>query len=313
MRRASCSLFSSLVLSAGLLFIADHAQAVLYTDIVIFGDSLSDPGNLYANTGYPPAPYFNGQFSNGPVWASTFAQHFGFNGGPLSSGGHNYAFAGATTGPTGTPTNAPTLLAQEANYLTAHGGTGDPNALYVVFGGANDIRDALLSNDPSLIASGVGNVVNIITSLYGAGARNILVANVPNVGSTPLLAAEGPIAQVAGTFFSTSWNNALSTALGGFAGLPGLDLDLLDIFGLEAAVLSNPAAFGYTNTTQACYDGVNKCNNPDEYLYWDNFHPTESGHLLIAQAAITAVPEPATVLLFGFGLLGFAIWQRRAL
>src|SRR5262245_57408042 len=125
MRVANRGLVSSLILFAGLVSVAGLAVAVPYTDIVVFGDSLSDAGNFYEANAYPPPPYFNGQFSNGPVWATTFSQHFGFSGAPSSAGGQNYAYAGATTGPTGVATTAPSLLAQESSYLATHGGVGD--------------------------------------------------------------------------------------------------------------------------------------------------------------------------------------------
>ncbi|MES2354902.1 MAG: SGNH/GDSL hydrolase family protein [Pseudomonadota bacterium] len=311
MSRTIRGVISSLAISISLSFVTGHAEATPYTDVVIFGDSISDTGNLFASTGFPPPPYFNGQFSNGPVWASAFSQHFGSSGAPLSQGGSNYAFAGATTGPTGVPSGAPTLTLQEQNYLTTHGGVSNPNALYVIFGGGNDIADALTLNDPNLIVSGVANVANIVNSLYGTGARNILVVNAPDIGRTPLVASMGANAQLFGTLFSTSWNSALSTTLDALNELPNLDLDQLDLFGLETTVLNNPAAYGYTNTTQPCFDGVTVCANPNAYFYWDAFHPSASVQAVIAEAAVNAVPEPATKLLMGLGLLGFAIRRKR--
>jgi phospholipase/lecithinase/hemolysin len=311
MNRTIRSMLSSLALSVSLSFVSGYAEATPYTNVVIFGDSLSDTGNLYASTGFPPPPYFNGQFSNGPVWASAFSQHFGASGAPLSQGGSNYAYAGATTGLTGVPSGAPTLTAQEQNYLVSHGGLSDQNALYVIFGGGNDIADALTLNNSNLIANGIANVTNIVTSLYATGARNILVVNAPDIGRTPVVSAMGANAQLFGTLFSTSWNSGLSAALDVLDGLPNLNLDQLDLFGLETTVINNAAAYGYTNTTQPCFDGVSVCANPNAYFYWDTFHPSASVHALIAEAAINAVPEPATGLLMGLGLLGFVIRQKR--
>ena len=42
-----------------------------YSSLFVFGDSLSDVGNVFLATGgqQPASPYANGQFSNGPIWA----------------------------------------------------------------------------------------------------------------------------------------------------------------------------------------------------------------------------------------------------
>ena len=86
----------------GALFLSlASAQASAYSQLYVFGDSLSDTGNLFAATGgtNPIPPYFNGRFSNGPVWVETLAASLGLPVNPSLLGGTNYAFAGAVTGP----------------------------------------------------------------------------------------------------------------------------------------------------------------------------------------------------------------------
>src|SRR5438270_12307648 len=68
-------------------------SAATYSSVVVFGDSLSDNGNLFAASGglVPQVPYYNGRFSNGPV---AVEQLSGLLGVPLL----DFALGGATTG-----------------------------------------------------------------------------------------------------------------------------------------------------------------------------------------------------------------------
>jgi phospholipase/lecithinase/hemolysin len=85
--------------AAALLFspVAAHAYSALY----VFGDSLSDAGNVYLGSGgdEPAAPYVNGQFSNGPIWVQDLSTHLGLGAvTPWLGGGNDYAFGGAVNG-----------------------------------------------------------------------------------------------------------------------------------------------------------------------------------------------------------------------
>ena len=140
-----------------------------FSKIYIFGDSLSDPGNIYALTGekamapyepVPSAPYAIGghQFSNGKTWAQHFARNLQLNKSGKAaygaSGQHgNYAFGG--TGLAG-PSLALSAVDQLMLFLGDHGGVVDGNALYVLQFGGNDVRDALETGDPVMAASIMG-------------------------------------------------------------------------------------------------------------------------------------------------------------
>lgn len=280
-----------------------------YSDIVVFGDSLSDSGNAFLATGAPSAPYYNGQYSNGPIWEVTFAQHFGLSSTPALAGGGNYAIAGAATGDTGTGRASPSLLTQQAGYLATHSNHATADALYVIFGGGNDLADALTTANPALVSQGVANVTQMVGDLYDAGARNILVVNSVDIGLTPRVAAFGSAAQTNASLLSVAWNNALSASLASYKSAAGLDLDIFDLFSLQHNVMANAADYGISNTTSACFNSVTVCAQPNSYMYWDDFHPTAAVHNLIAQGAIDAlapVPEPRLALLFlvGLGILG---------
>src|SRR5215213_5904819 len=83
------------------LLLAPVIFAGPFTDLVVFGDSLSDIGNIaqapFINT---PGPfYWNGRFSNGPVHAETLATGLGLPAlnRSTASGGNDFAYGGATT------------------------------------------------------------------------------------------------------------------------------------------------------------------------------------------------------------------------
>lgn len=299
------------VLAAAMI---SSSAAASYSQVVFFGDSLSDTGNLYTANGVPVSPpYYNGQFSNGPVWTSVFANALGFSAAPSIAGGNNYAWAGATVMDYDRPT--PELPQQLMQYFGSTGGSADSGALYVILGGANDINDASLNPataGANLVAAAHA-VDTMVDSLYSAGARNILVGLLPNVGLTPMAISGGPAAAAGATALSQLFNSTLLSLLATTeAASTELDIDVFDLFALLNDAVANPASFGFTDVSTPCKSGPNGypgsiCSNPDEYLFWDSFHPTAAAHALIAQAALNAIPEPGTVLLFALALAGLLL------
>lgn len=305
-------------ITALLSLLAPAGAQAGFTNIYFFGDSLTDTGNLFAATGgaVPSNPtYFNGRFSNGPVWAEYFADALGLAGAadPAFLGGGNYAVAGATISDFGRA--QPELPQQLAGYLGTTGGVADANALYVIMGGSNDVVDALQTADP---AAAMGNsavlLSGMISDLYGAGARNLLISLIPDIGATPRLVEEGPLASTAATQLSIGFNLALQAILDSLEPLADLNLYELDLFGLQAGVLADPAGFGFSNVSDPCKEGElglppdpalgeTLCSNAGDYFYYDAFHPTTGVHQLIALAALNAVPEPGTLALVALALL----------
>ena len=280
---------------------ASAASAQTYSRLVVFGDSLSDNGNLYAISGQPTSPpYFQGRFSNGPV----FTELLGFSAGRYTAGAPvtgsvNYAFGGARTDNAALP---PGMRNQLLAY-TGGGGTFGANDLVSVLGGANNLFQRLtqfaslppaqqaVTNpqgyvQPTALAA-AADINFIVNSVAGAGAGTILVSNLPRLGITPQFnqgpaAALSPLADFAGT----SFNSALSAGLFGVAAAnPNSNIILMDLYKISDPLAGNPGAFGLTNATDACFNGVTVCANPDGYLYWDGVHPTAAGHRLIAALA----------------------------
>lgn len=315
--------------AAALAGLASGASAYPFDGLYIFGDSLSDGGNnalvigadptqvITGNSYIPSQPYASQQYTNGNVWAYSFASAIGLGAyaAPSLAGGGNFAYGGARVRKDGSVGGFPPSLRTQANgYLGATGGTASSSALYVVAGGGNDARDALeaVAADPgnavSIIATAAltyaFNTGRIVDSLQAAGAQHIVVWDVPNLGITPAVSAEGSFASLLGNLVSKSMTNALTARMSGEAGV-----SLFDIYGLSSAWAADPGAFGFVNATDAC-GAIVGCD-PSTYAFWDGIHPTSAGHALIAEAMLAAVvPEPETVVLMvaGLALVG---WRAR--
>lgn len=321
------------------LFAALPAYAVPFTGIYFFGDSLTDTGNVtdtYATLPHPPgapatipgSPYFNGRASNGPLYADVLAAGLGFSASESATGGNNFAFGGARTryqlfGP---PYLG--LIDQVAQYR-ARPGPADPNALYVVWGGANNLQDILVgrTTDPlghaiPGIGGTLGDIGGLLASLYAEGARYLLVPNVPNLGRVPRIREAGPAAIGAGTFLAQTFNFGLTGLLDSFAAAhPDATLIRFDTFSAFEGIVANAASLGLTNLTDRCYTGDDLgftgggsvCSNPDAYLFWDGIHPTAFAHNILGQemlAVALAAPEPATIATVALGLMLLGLQRR---
>lgn len=136
----ACTILACLFLTS----LSAYAAKPAYDAIYVFGDSYCDVGNIYlATKGLDPLspPYFNGRFSNGPIWVEHVANAMGLPMLPSLAGGTDYALGGAwVTEPQ--VTSQGTILdvpQQVALYLSQHGNKADPKALYILEGGGNDI------------------------------------------------------------------------------------------------------------------------------------------------------------------------------
>ena len=264
-----------------------------FSQLFVFGDSLSDQGRLFAATNqqFPPdPPYFQGRISNGPVWIEEMAGRLDL---PLSLV-NNFSVAGATTSSANVNestlgTDLPGLADELQQYLAGlNGQPADPNALYVVWAGANDFF--LPFTDPAVvIGQAVTNLATTVGTLQAVGAQHILVVNLPDLGLTPYADSIGQAAQL--TALSAAFNSALQAALAG----PELRATFIDIFSTFQNVVANPATFGLTNVTDAAFNGAAVVGNPADYLFWDSVHPTAAGHQLIAEAMLDAISSEGEV------------------
>ncbi|MEP7354371.1 MAG: SGNH/GDSL hydrolase family protein, partial [Acidobacteriota bacterium] len=232
------------------------------TAVVVYGDSLSDNGNLYAASGntFPPSPpYFPGRRSNGPVAVEQLATDLGV---PLI----DYAWIGATTGignfgDGGTPTSVGGLnlpgLATELAFTQAGLGPLLSTGLFVVWGGPNDfLSPSVLDLTPqAVVTRAVTDLISIVTTLSSLGASHILVPGLPDLGLTPYFQSQGVLAAAQASALTDAFNALL------YANLPS-GATFFDTASYVRAIAANPAAFGLTNVTDACFNGITVCANP---------------------------------------------------
>jgi len=317
------TLFGRLLATAGVAVALSFVPlpAAAYSSLVIFGDSLSDSGNnalvlgtapdqvITGNSYIPTFPYASGVYSNGDVWATSFAAGLGLAALPSLAGGTNYAYGGAETHGLGFP---PNLQKQVSMYLgTAPADASD--ALFVIAGGGNNARAALeaIAGGASLPLTVATTAIRyahdvgvMVDALQAAGAQHIVVWNTPDLGLTPAVQAEGSLAATLGTLVADKMNDALAGRLAGEAGV-----STFDVFGLLDGVVANPGAYGLANVSDAC-GAILGCD-PSSYLFWDGIHPTSAGHAILANGMLAAVvPEPGTVWLFVIGVAGLALRRR---
>ena len=338
---ATTALVSVLALAGG----AQAATPSPFSGMTVFGDSLSDGGNISIAAGDTTLMRFT--TNPGLTTVENVAGYYGLPLTPSLLGGTNYAWGGAgvNTNAPDTPAGVPTITTQVDTYLAANPKV-NPNQLYSVFGGANDIfynaTSAAAGSVAATLTAGLSasqaqaidaaieklegvstlesstdafnNVtaaaaqeLTLIGNLQKAGARYILVFNLPDIGKTPEATADNAIvpgSSAALTTLSQGFNNVLNSGLKTL----GVGIIPVNTYALLNEVLASPALYGFVNTTVPACTTSSSINctpatlvNPtaaSNYVFADGVHPTTAAHALFAQyiEAEIAAPQQMSIL-----------------
>ncbi|BAZ13906.1 GDSL family lipase [Calothrix sp. NIES-4071] len=275
------------------------ASAASFSKFFIFGDSLSDAGNAYNGTlKQIPAspPYFEGRFSNGDIWTDYLGEQLNLEPALLTSlattspsQGINFAIGGSKSGQGNSfvPFLPLPGVLEQVQLLTSPlqklNTKLDSNALYAIWGGGNDYLSGVTDTNQT-----VNNLTSAVGLLTQAGAKNVMVLNLPDLGRTPQALNTGTNANL--TALTEKHNTTLKSALLPFSSNPELNIIPVDVKNLSDEIFANPQAFGVNNVTQACLNtNLSVCNNPSGFLFFDNIHPTTKFHNLLATEALSAI------------------------
>ena len=274
-----------------------QAQGIDFSSLVVFGDSLSDTDNLrnISPAFRPTAPYVNGRFSNGPVWAEDFAALSGLS---VTS----RAFGGARA----IRTTVIDLTSQVDAYLA--GGTRIPTERAVaIWIGGNDYAAVLSTPQANptaavqaAVAGTAGSIATQAGRLYNAGARSFILFNQAPFGAIPLTASLSAADRASANTVSELHAQAIRGVAAGLRG-QGATVTIVDVLSLFQSLAASPATYGFNNLTTPCYlptgpggslvaTGV--CSSASGLagtVFFDVLHPTANAHQLVAEFAYGTV------------------------
>lgn len=324
-------LFAAAAFLATLAACGSGRAAPIYDRLVVFGDSLSDAGNVFDLTSanpskYHPDPppvlgsppftaYFMGRASNGPNWVDHLADLLGLPRAAASlDGGLNYAYASAETGfgtnlryPSPTyPPNPPVTVLRVGAQIDAFAATQGhfkPEDVVTLWAGANDFKSVKGAADVIQI---VDNIEQHIRALNALGARTIIVPNQVDLSKPPYFHQPGSPPGAVIRALIDLFNSTLAARLEALTRDPTILARIVPVneFAALNAVFADPAAYGFTDITDPAltFDRTTGAFSevPDvgDYFWYDLIHPTTKAQAIFAEAAYAAlIPAPASLSL----------------
>lgn len=289
------------------LFSNSNAQESRFQELIVFGDSLSDTGNLASASLDFPFPFYENRISDGPVLVDYLAQQMNLSSAASehttrNNAGTNYAVSGGNI----IGNDVEDLESQVTAFLERVNGSANSSALYFLMMGGNDLRD-IRSETSNSIANTKINVVrdqflSQLNRLYDAGARAFLVSNVANIGDIPetiMLQQSDPNIVDRAQGYVVLYNSLLSSTLNDFSNRQGVSLRQFDLFSQLNNLLTNARTLGFTQTQVGCFTLSQFSFHPDcalggrfdRFVFFDNLHPTAKTNQLIAPSLINSIPS----------------------
>ena len=254
-----------------------------YSDFFVFGDSLSDSGNTYGAFGTPESPpYWQGRYSNGKNWVDFTADWVGFsnNAGRGSSSGNNRAFGGAATG-NGMQFFVIENIGKQVDDWDQNNNLVGSEAV-AIWGGGNDLINYGVTNAQSL----VDNIEEHAEQLIAAGGQEFIFFELPPLEKTPGESGSSEEDKQALGQRVVDFNSGMANMVANLNATYGVTTHLIPVWNGFEMLYWSGEHFGITNVTHsACeHDGATcDSNDPiapnvEEYIFFDNLHPTETTH-----------------------------------
>lgn len=265
----------------------------------VFGDSLSDTGNVFlaAGAGGPPV-YFNGRFSNGPVWHEYLSSETlalsPFLTGIIgdASNGINFAHGGARTAGFASTPGGPILPGsiEQAQFFAAGVASGQIAApsssdIFSIWIGGNNFL-AALGGGTLDINQGVADIQQTLSTLADAGARRFVLFGVPPIGSS--VEAPAPFdAQF--DLAAAQFNIALRGVDAAISAQYGADVLYINVEDLLLDVYDNSSLYGFSETSTDCVSqGLLLDACPSDWSDYDGIHPTTQSHAVLAAFVVAS-------------------------
>ncbi|MEE2748007.1 MAG: SGNH/GDSL hydrolase family protein [Candidatus Thermoplasmatota archaeon] len=258
-----------------------------YTDMYVFGDSLSDSGNTYSAFGTPESPpYWQGRYSEGKNWVDFTQDWLGGSNvaGRGGSAGNNRAFGGAATG------NGMTYwvienIGKQVDDWDQNYNLGSADAV-AIWGGGNDLINYGETNAQNL----VDNLEEHAEQLISAGGQEFIFFELPPLEKTPSASSKSAQEKQELGQRVVDFNTGMYAMTANLAQTYGVVTHMIPVWeGFEMLYWSGPH-FGITNVTHsACdHDGATcDSNDPiapnvEEYIFFDSLHPTQTTHRAVS-------------------------------